>query len=60
MSSLFFNDPGHWLQRAKEMRTLSEGVGDDTAKQKMLRVAEDYEELAERAEARLRGTPQPS
>jgi len=60
MSSLFFNNPEYWLQRAKEMRTLTEGMGDDTAKQKMLRVAEDYEQLAKRAEARSKGTPQSS
>jgi hypothetical protein len=60
MPLLFFNNPEYWLQRAKEMRTLTEGMGDDTAKQKMLLVAEDYEKLAKRAEARSKGTPQSS
>jgi hypothetical protein len=54
------NNPEYWLQRAKEMRTLTEGMTDDTTKQEMLHIAEGYEKLAKRAEARLRGTPQSS
>jgi len=57
MSSSSINDPKHWLQRAKQMRTLAEGVRDD-ARVEMLRAAEEYEKLAKRAEARLKGIPQ--
>jgi hypothetical protein len=60
MPSSNINNPEYWLQRAKEMRTLAEGVADDAAKQNMLRVAEDYDKLAKRAEARSKGTPLPS
>jgi hypothetical protein len=60
MPSSLINNPEYWLQRAKEMRTLTEGVTDDTTKQEMLHIAEGYEKLAKRAEARLRGTPLPS
>jgi len=55
MPSSSINNPEHWLRRANEMRTLAEGVRDD-ARVEMLRAAEDYEKLAKRAEARLRGT----
>ena len=52
MPSSFINNPEYSLQRAKEMRTLTEGVTDDAFKREMLRIAEVYEKLAERAEAR--------
>ena len=58
MPSSSVNDPEHWRQRAKQMRTLVEGVRDDAAKVEMLRTAEDYEKLAKRAEARSNGIPQ--
>jgi hypothetical protein len=58
MPSSNINNPEYWLQRAKEMRTLAEDVADGAARQKMLRVAEDYDKLAKRADARSKGTPQ--
>ena len=58
MASSSINDPQHWLQRARVMRTLAEGVRDDAAKVEMLRAAHDYEKLAKRAEARSNGIPQ--
>jgi hypothetical protein len=42
LSSLFFN-PGHWLHRAEELRALSDNMKDDTAKQSLHRLAEEYE-----------------
>jgi ABC-type phosphate/phosphonate transport system substrate-binding protein len=54
------NDPKHWRDRAEETRTLADQMSDETSKQMMLRIAADYERLAERAEQRLMGLPRSS
>ena len=46
------HDPQHWLDSAAEMRALSENMADVEARAIMLRLASDYEKLADRAEAR--------
>jgi predicted Rossmann-fold nucleotide-binding protein len=48
------NDPKHWRERAEEARTVADELTDSDSKRRMLRVAEDYEELARRAERRLK------
>jgi len=40
------NDPEYWQQRAKEARLLAERMGDETAKQTMLSVAEVCDRFA--------------
>jgi hypothetical protein len=52
----YINDPGHWRDRAEEMRALAQGVSDGPAKETMLRLAKDYDRLAERAEQRSDGS----
>ena len=49
------NDPAHWRQRAQEARTVADQLSDLQAKAAMLRIADDYERLATRAEARAIG-----
>jgi hypothetical protein len=49
------NDPKHWRHRAAEARAMAESLTDPEAKQQMLKVAADYEKLAERAEERSTG-----
>ena len=46
------NDPQHWRDRAEEARSIAEQMIDRGAIATMLKVAEQYEELAQRAERR--------
>jgi hypothetical protein len=55
MSSHSINDPKHWLDRAREARALVEQIDDLEAKRTMLKNANDYERLAQRAEERAAG-----
>jgi hypothetical protein len=52
MPASFINDPAHWRQRAEEARAIAEQMNDLNSKDAMLRIAKDYERLAERAEGR--------
>ena len=58
MPASFINDPAHWRQRAEEARTIAEQMSDLNSKDAMLRIAKDYERLAERAEHRGKGSAQ--
>ena len=40
------NDPQHWRQRAEEARALAEQMSDEWSKQRMLKIADDYEKRA--------------
>jgi len=44
------NDPKHWRDKAEEARAKAEIVGDEEAREIMLRVAADYDRLAKKAE----------
>lgn len=51
MPSLY-GTPEHWAIRAKEAREMAANISDPAAKQAMLAIAENYEKIAKRAEAR--------
>ena len=54
MAKVPINDPKHWRKRAEEVWRVAGQTNDFDSKRKMLRIAEDYEELARRAERRLK------
>jgi hypothetical protein len=47
-----FNDPEHWHQRADEVRVLAEQMNTERTKKMMLKIADEYDELAVRAAIR--------
>src|SRR5262249_10853970 len=49
------DDPKHWLERAKEARALAEQIDDPEVKRIIRQNADDYEQLAKRAEERSVG-----
>ena len=55
MTTSHINDPEHWRNRAEEARTLANQMNDEVSKQMMLRIAADYDKLAERAALRAQG-----
>ena len=47
------NDPKHWQKRADATRAKADLLADQSARHKLLRVALEYDRLAERAEQQL-------
>jgi hypothetical protein len=54
MAKVPTSDPKHWRERAEGARTLADQMEDQDARGRMLRIADDYEELARWAEQRLK------
>jgi len=49
------DDPKHWRDRAKAMRALLDEMTDGEIRATILRLADDYDKLADRADERRRG-----
>src|SRR5262245_43472562 len=54
MAKVPINDPKYWRKRAEQARTAAGELTDPDSKRRMLRMANDYEKLARRAELRLK------
>jgi hypothetical protein len=50
-----FNNPRYWHRRAEEARVLAEQTSGERNKERMLKVADDYDELAVRGAIRSIG-----
>jgi hypothetical protein len=50
------NNSEHWKQRAQDARKLAEGIHDPDARETLLKIAEEYERLAQRAANRGDGS----
>ena len=55
MTASHINDPDHWRKRAEEMRALAAEMHEPDTKAIMVRLAADYDKLAERAAQRADG-----
>lgn len=49
------DNAGHWRERSEEIRLLGEDIKDPQTRAAILKIAEDYEKLAKRAEIRTHG-----
>jgi hypothetical protein len=60
MPASYINDPNHWRARAEKARRQAEHMADAQSKEAMLRIAKDYEKLAQKAASRSGEPPKAS
>jgi hypothetical protein len=58
VSRSILDEPEHWLERAEEARSIADQLSDPESRRMMLRIAEDYERLANHARRRTGRTAQ--
>jgi hypothetical protein len=56
---IVYGTPEHWAARAKEARQMAALIDNPEAKRSMIALAENYEKVAKRAEAREAGIAMP-
>jgi hypothetical protein len=49
----FLDNPKHWRDRANQTRTVAESMFDEESKYRLLKIAWEYDRLADCAEQRL-------
>jgi hypothetical protein len=54
MPKFLADDPEHWRLRGEELRVVAEDILDPKSRTILLRIADDYEKLAQRAEQRAK------
>jgi molecular chaperone GrpE (heat shock protein) len=59
MSNSTLLNPKHWYDRAEKTRAKADEIMRDDLKKKLLRVAEEYDRLAQRAQEQMRRTHPP-
>jgi hypothetical protein len=57
-SHSILDEPKHWLERAEEARSIADQLSDPESRRMMMRIAEDYERLANHARRRKGRTAQ--
>ena len=50
----YLNNPRHWRDRAEETRAKADGWCSEETKQRLLRIAQEYDRLADLAAERVR------
>jgi len=58
MTARHVNDVKHWRKRAAQMRALADWMKDAETQRMMLKLANDYDKLADRAESRAPKPPE--
>jgi hypothetical protein len=55
----FFNDPNHWREQARKTRAVAKQVTLPEAGETLLRIATQYQEMAQWAEGRVNDASKP-